>query len=88
MPVLYLCGRYDGATPGATAWYQSLTPGAELVVFEESSHVPHVEEPVLFLSTVREFLRRVAAVGAARSWPGHAAVTYRVPGYRYVTYTY
>lgn len=61
MPVLYLCGRYDGATPGATAWYQSLTPDAELVVFEESSHLPHIEEPELFLTTVREFLRRVDA---------------------------
>jgi proline iminopeptidase len=61
MPVLYLCGRYDGATPEATAWYQSLTPNTEMVVFEESSHVPHIEEPVPFLSVVRDFLRRADA---------------------------
>ena len=70
MPVLYVCGRYDGATPGATAWYQSLTPHAELVVFEESSHLPHIEEPELFLGMVREFLRRVDAPGRNRRREG------------------
>lgn len=61
MPVLYLCGRFDAATPEATAWYQSLTPSAEMIVFDQSSHVPHIEEPPLFLSAVREFLRRIDA---------------------------
>jgi proline iminopeptidase len=59
MPVLYVCGRYDGATPEATAWYRSRTPDAEMKVFEESSHVPHIEEPEPFLETVRTFLQRV-----------------------------
>ena len=58
MPVLFLTGRYDTATPETTAWYQSLVPGAELVVFEESSHTPHLEEPEAFLAAVRPFLRR------------------------------
>lgn len=61
MPVLYLCGRYDGATPEAAAWYRSMTPGSDLVIFEESSHVPHIEEPDLFVGTVREFLRQADA---------------------------
>lgn len=59
VPVLYTCGRYDSTTPEAAAWYQSLTPGAELVVFENSAHCTMVEEPELYLRVVRGFLQRV-----------------------------
>ena len=65
MPVLFLTGRYDTATPETTALYQSLVPGAELVVFEESSHTPHLEEPDAFLAAVRPFLRRAETCSAA-----------------------
>lgn len=59
MPTLFLCGRYDEMRPEDTAWYASLVPGAELVVFEQSSHVPHLEEPERYLQVLRDFLRRV-----------------------------
>ncbi len=59
MPVLYMCGRDDGATPETTAWYASLTAQSEHVVFENSSHVPHLEEPDEHLQLLRHFLRRV-----------------------------
>ena len=58
MPVLFITGRYDTATPETTAFYQGLVPGAALVVFEESSHTPHLEETDAFLAAVRAFLRR------------------------------
>lgn len=58
VPTLFLCGRYDEATPEATAWYHSLLPGSELVVFEQSSHMPHLEESESYLATARDFLRR------------------------------
>lgn len=58
MPVLYACGRYDGATPETTGWYHELTPGSEIAIFENSSHMPMNEEPEAFVRTVREFLRR------------------------------
>jgi proline iminopeptidase len=61
MPVLYLTGRYDTATPETTAYYQAQTPNAELVVFEASSHSPHLEEPDAFMAVVRRFLRRADA---------------------------
>ncbi len=61
MPTLFLCGRHDEATPEATAWYQSLVPGAELVIFEQSSHMPQLEEPERYLAVVRDFLRRADA---------------------------
>jgi proline iminopeptidase len=54
---LFLCGRYDETRPEETSWYQSLVPGAEMVIFEDSSHVPHLEEPERFLQVVRDFLR-------------------------------
>lgn len=58
LPTLFTCGRYDEATPASTAWYQSLVPGAELTIFEESAHTPQFEEPERFLGVVRDFLRR------------------------------
>jgi proline iminopeptidase len=67
MPVLFITGRHDTATPETTAFYQSLVPGAELVVFEESSHTPHLEETEAFLAAVRPFLRR-ADLGAGNEF--------------------
>lgn len=59
IPALFTCGRYDEATPEATAWYQSLLPKSELAMFEQSAHMAHLEEPEQYLRTVREFLHRV-----------------------------
>jgi proline iminopeptidase len=63
VPVLYTCGRYDEATPNAVAWYQSLTPGSRMVVFEESAHLSHLEEAEKYIALVRDFLRSVEAGG-------------------------
>ncbi len=59
VPTLFTCGRYDEATPEATAWYQSLLPGSEMVVFAESAHLAHLGESERYLQAVRDFLRRV-----------------------------
>lgn len=59
MPTLFTCGRYDECMPGVTAWYQSRLPGSEIVVFENSAHMTHLEEPELYVQTVRDFLHRV-----------------------------
>ena len=58
VPTLFACGRYDEATPEATAWYQSLLPGSEMVVFERSAHMPMLEERERFVDVVGRFLRR------------------------------
>lgn len=58
-PTLFLCGRYDEATPESTQYYQSLVPGAELHVFEESSHMGYLEETEAYLQAVRQFLQKV-----------------------------
>ncbi|WP_274364855.1 proline iminopeptidase-family hydrolase [Paenibacillus thermotolerans] len=58
IPALFLCGRFDEATPEATRYYQSLVPGAELRVFENSAHLSYFEEPEAYVNAVRAFLSR------------------------------
>lgn len=57
LPVLYTCGEYDEATPETTAFYKSLTPGAEMHVFENASHEHHLESPDEFNQIIRGFLK-------------------------------
>ena len=59
VPTLFTCGRYDECTPDTTAWYHSLMPGSEMIVFEQSAHMTHLEEPELYVQTVRDFLHKV-----------------------------
>ncbi len=56
VPVLYLCGRHDEATPEATHFYASLTPNAEVKVFENSAHNAFLEDTDEFIATVARFL--------------------------------
>lgn len=60
-PTLLTCGRYDTSTPEAINWYAGLFRRAETTVFENSSHWAHFEEKQSYLSTVREYLRKVDA---------------------------
>jgi L-proline amide hydrolase len=59
IPTLLVSGRYDEATPLIVGQIHERIPGAEWVLFEESSHMPHVEEPEAFLDTVEAFLRTI-----------------------------
>lgn len=56
IPSLFTCGRYDEATPNTTEYYSSLVPDSEFHVFENSSHMPGVEEPQDYAKVVRAFL--------------------------------
>lgn len=56
-PTLLISGRHDEATPLVVRPYVENLPGCRWVIFEESSHMPHVEEKELCLKTVSEFLR-------------------------------
>jgi L-proline amide hydrolase len=57
VPTLVLSGRHDEATPRAVRPYQELIPDARWVVFEESSHLPHLEEPEAFFEVMEEYLK-------------------------------
>lgn len=59
IPSLFVCGRYDEATPESTQYYQSLVPGAEFHVFEQSAHMSYLEETDSYLEEVRRFIRNV-----------------------------
>jgi proline-specific peptidase len=59
VPTLITSGRYDESTPLLNEVLHNGIAGSEWVVFEHSSHMAHVEERELYLSTVRAFLERV-----------------------------
>lgn len=59
IPTLFTCGRFDEAPPETTVWYQSLVPNAEMVVFEQSAHMAHLEESQKYIEAIEDFLHRV-----------------------------
>ncbi len=61
-PVLVLAGRHDRTCAvGASVDMARLLPDAQLVVFEDSSHMTFAEEQDRYLVSVREFLDRITS---------------------------
>ncbi len=60
-PTLLLSGRYDEAAPEVVQPFKDHIAGAEWVIFEQSSHMPHVEERAACMAAVAAFLDRRAA---------------------------
>jgi L-proline amide hydrolase len=58
-PTLLVSGRHDEATPHIVEQIHTRIPGSRWELFEESSHLPHVEEPEAFLEVVERFLKTV-----------------------------
>jgi proline-specific peptidase len=58
VPTLVTSGRYDECTPKLAADAARGIPGAEQVIFEESSHSAYAEEPEHFRAVLSDFLRR------------------------------
>lgn len=56
MPVLYLAARHDEIPPDTVKAYRRRTPDARLVVFENSAHVAHIEEPAAYIAALEAFL--------------------------------
>lgn len=61
VPALVLGGRYDECTPAIQEDLHERLSGSRWVVFEESSHLPHLEETGRFLEVVEGFLSAVEA---------------------------
>ena len=55
-PTLLLSGRHDEATPAVVQPYRDGIKDVRWTVFEQSSHLPHVEETAAYLATVGPFL--------------------------------
>jgi proline iminopeptidase len=68
VPCLIISGRHDWITPPSQGEeIHRLIPGSEFVLFENSGHMPFIEEQEAFLTVVRRFLglpapRQVAGV--------------------------
>ncbi|MGW1056094.1 proline iminopeptidase-family hydrolase [Streptomyces sp. NPDC002521] len=56
VPTLLVSGRYDEATPATVRPYAEKIPDVRWEIFEESSHVPHLEEPARFQDVLAGFL--------------------------------
>jgi proline-specific peptidase len=61
VPTLVTSGLHDECTPKLAEDAQRLIPGAERVLFEESSHMAFVEEPERYRAVLTEFLVRAEA---------------------------
>jgi L-proline amide hydrolase len=61
VPVLLVSGEHDEVRPDVVAAMHERLRNSEWSLFEDSSHMPHVEEPQRFLSVVSAFLERVEA---------------------------
>ena len=58
-PTLVLVGRDDYITPPSQSErIQAHISDAELVVFEQSGHMPHLEEPEAFFAAIRGWVGR------------------------------
>lgn len=61
VPTLILCGRYDEVVPGCSETMHEGITGAELVIFENCSHLAHFEDPDAFYGVLRPFLAQHTA---------------------------
>jgi L-proline amide hydrolase len=56
VPTLLISGRYDEAAPEVVQPFADRIPGAQWMIFESSSHMPHVEERTACIKAVADFL--------------------------------
>jgi L-proline amide hydrolase len=59
VPVLLISGQYDEVRPHVVEAVHDRLRDSEWVLFEDSSHMPHIEELERFLELVERFLLRV-----------------------------
>jgi L-proline amide hydrolase len=59
VPVLLISGAHDEVRPHVVAKIDERLRDSEWVLFEDSSHMPHLEEHERFLDVVEAFLERV-----------------------------
>jgi L-proline amide hydrolase len=58
VPTLLVSGRYDEATPTLQRTLLDGIAGSEWVLFDDSSHMPHVEERGRYMQVVGDWLAR------------------------------
>lgn len=58
LPILFTGGRFDEARPETLELARSLTRNAELKIFENSAHMPHLEETQNYLQALQMFFNK------------------------------
>jgi proline-specific peptidase len=61
VPTLVTSGRHDEATPMIAETVHKGIPGSEWVVFENSAHSAHAEEPERYMQVLSDFIDRIEA---------------------------
>ena len=61
LPALITSGRHDECTPALVEPLHRGLAGSEWVLFENSAHMPYLEEPQRYIQVVGEFLERIEA---------------------------
>lgn len=61
VPTLITSGRYDESTPRINEVLHNGIAGSEWLIFEQSSHMAHIEEPELYLPAIQSFMERIEA---------------------------
>lgn len=61
VPVLYIVGQYDEASPANVRYYHSLTPDSVYVEIPDAAHVTMHDAPGADVKAIREFLKGVKA---------------------------
>jgi pimeloyl-ACP methyl ester carboxylesterase len=56
IPTLIISGRHDESTPAINEVLRQGIHNSEWIIFEKSSHTPHLEETELYITAVSGFL--------------------------------
>ena len=59
IPSLYVCGEFDECTPASAKIFADATPGAELAVIKDASHMELVEKPEEFRKVLADWFARL-----------------------------
>ncbi|MBY0397397.1 MAG: proline iminopeptidase-family hydrolase, partial [Thermoleophilia bacterium] len=78
-PVLLTSGRHDEATPLQIAAIRERLPQADWVIFEQSAHLAHAEEPERYMAVLADFLARAETGRALGRGDVSAAAGQRPP---------
>jgi proline iminopeptidase len=58
VPTLFICGEHDDACPESTEHFHRHLPGSELVIIEDASHNPQLENGAAYIKVLKAFLRK------------------------------
>jgi L-proline amide hydrolase len=63
VPTLVMCGEFDEMSPAAAAPFVKRIAGADYVTLPDAGHMFSLDQPELYVNTIRERLRRVEQRG-------------------------